>query len=181
MRSFAGAASLVLALTSSALAADKQSADVADPWYVACYGRRCSMSHNLLGKEPGAAPFEITLGLHFDRSTGKLSAVAAKAPPDADHDRGIEISFMDGSDPQKTTVAFTVPLAPCDDTGCMGSIEFGPSAGRDLQADFVENVMKHQVLAVSYHTKGQRKAAMENARHFRAEYPNLLAEMKKPQ
>lgn len=126
--------------------------------------------------------FEITLGLHFQRSTGKLTAVAAKAPADADRERGIEIGFLDASEPQKSTVAFTVPLAPCDDTGCMGSTESDPAtASRDLKADFIDNIHKYQTLTASYHTKGQRKTITEDSANFRAEYQNLLAEMKKPQ
>lgn len=176
MRASACAASLVLALTSSALAAE-------DRWYVDCYGKRCSMSRILPGEEgAGAAKFEITLGLHFERSTGKLAALAAMAPADADRDRGIEIGFRDTSSSQANKVVITVPLAPCDAASCMGSTEFDPStASRDLQAEFVDNIHKYQMLTASYHAKGQRKTAMEDSGKFRAEYQNLLAEMKKPQ
>lgn len=175
MRLPACAASLVLALTSAASAAEPR-------WYVSCYGGRCSMSSILSGAEG----FEITLGLHFQRSTGKLTAVAAKAPADADRERGIEIGFLDASapqkGPQKSMVAFTVPLAPCDDAGCMGSTESDPAtASRDLKADFIDNIHKYQTLTASYHAKGQRKTLTEDSANFRAEYQNLLAEMKKPQ
>lgn len=208
MRRSACAVSLVLALTSSALAAepgrpnderllvlaaDKDTTDVQnlrtrapDHWYVRCYGGRCSLSHNLLGEEgagsPGSASFEITLGLHFERSTGKLTALAARAPADADRDRGIEIGFLDIPEPQKSAVVITVPLAPCDDTSCMGSVESDPSrVGGDLQVNFIDNILKYQMLTASYHAKGQRKTAVEDGGHFRAGYQILLAEMKKPQ
>ena len=169
---------VLLEVTGAAPAAQNLPMETADHWYVSCYGERCSMSSILSGVDG----FEITLGLHFHRSTGKLTALAAMAPADADRDRGVEIGFRDASDSRKSIVVVTVPLAPCDATSCMGSTEADPAtAAHDLQADFIDNMHKYPMLTASYHAKGQRKTVMEDSSRFKADYQTLLAELKKPQ
>ncbi len=152
-------------------------------WDVQCRDAICTMSHFIPFEHNGKRDY-MAAALQFDRASGKPNTLIVQVPPDADREVGAEIGFFDRpkAPTNRAPAAFRMRFAQCDQTSCIARIASDPSdPDRDLQASFVENILNHSAIGISYHIGGRLVVATDSTVQFKPDYQTLLAELKKPQ
>lgn len=126
--------------------------------------------------------FQVAIIFGFDRKTGEPKFVEAAAPPKADKDAGLTISFgelrpdLDAAKPQHWLKSFNVPFRECNEGYCSGRF-----SGSNLKTEIIDSLLKYEVTGLRYQLNGEESGVAIKRATFEQDYKDLQAELKKLQ
>lgn len=170
------ACAIAAAIAFSPVLAAEESEQLPDGGAAACRPSVCLILRQITANDG----FQVAVLFGFDPHTGAPKFVEAAAPPNADKDAGLTISFgelrpdIDADKPQHWLKSFQVSFRECNEGYCAGRF-----SGPNLKEEVIDSLLKYEVTGLIYHLDGKESGVAIKRGTFEQDYKDLQAELKK--
>lgn len=163
---------------------------LAGKWDVQCTDRGCLMFMDVLIGDPNHPanmkhPEYITIAVAINRSDRKPAYFAFDIPANADHSKGVSISFVnwENGKPVEEHAAFHIDFLSCNKECCRAEVPSGIaiSSTSGGKIDLLHEFLTADHIMFWYTKKGQEYSTVKALFPFQRDYPHLMeTEFKRP-